>query len=316
MEEYKMSDKGGFHLRRMSPGDREEVTRLLFHSTNQYYKSIGRAPIFQGDELSPVDIFDVYERIDPGEGIVALDNQSRQIIGSCFVHPRETHVSLGIMNAHSDYFGRGVARTILAEIIHRAQDAGKAVRLVSSCFNLDSYSLYTRAGFVPFATFQDMFVEVPESGLPHPPPNDLPVRNATLDDVSEMAVLERRVTGISRIDDYRYFIRNDDNLWRTVIVESAGKMDGFLVSCGSNALNMIGPGVAGTQDQAAALLYAQLNNYRGRCPVLLVPAGCGDLVKLLYEWGARNCEMHVAQSYGRAQTPAGVVMPTFLPESG
>ena len=43
----------------------KEVTRLVFHSTNQYYESIGRAPIFQGDELSPADIFDVYQRIRP-----------------------------------------------------------------------------------------------------------------------------------------------------------------------------------------------------------------------------------------------------------
>ncbi|MDP6722833.1 MAG: GNAT family N-acetyltransferase, partial [Pirellulaceae bacterium] len=285
------------------------------HSTNRYYVSIGREPIFKGDDLAAADIFDVYERIDPGEGIVAVDDQSRKIIGSCFVHPRETHISLGIMNAHPDHFGRGVARAILVSIIDRARTADKPVRLVSSCFNLDSYSLYTRSGFVPFETFQDMFVEVPEGGLPHGPPNDLAVRSATVADVDEMASLERRISGISRISDYRYFIRNDDNLWRVSIVESSRGIDGFLVSCGSNALNMIGPGVASTQDQAAALFYDQLSHQQGRCPVLLVPVSCGDLVRQLYDWGARNCEMHVAQSYGSAQNPAGVVMPTFLPES-
>ncbi len=216
-----MSESGGFHLRQMSPDDRDEVSRLIFHSTNQYYASIGRQPIFKGDELSPCGIFDVYERIDPREGIVAVDDQSGQIIGSCFVHPRETHVSLGIMNAHPDHFGRGVARAILAEIIDRARKAEKSVRLVSSCFNLDSYSLYNRAGFVPFETFQDMCVAVPEGGLPHGPPNDLAVRSAALDDVDEMASLERRISGISRIGDYRYFVRNDDNLWRVSIVESS-----------------------------------------------------------------------------------------------
>ncbi len=310
-----MSKTEGFYLRAMSLDDRDEVSRLIFHSTNQYYVSIGRQPIFNGDELSASDIFDVYERIDPGEGIVAVDGESRQIIGSCFVHPRETHVSLGIMNVHPDHFGRGTARAILSEIIDRAQQADKPVRLVSSCFNLDSYSLYTRAGFVPFATFQDMFVDVPEGGLPHAPPNDLTVRSATLDDVEEMAALERAVSGISRVDDYRYFIRNDDNLWRVAIVESSEGIDGFLAACGSSALNMIGPGVARTQDRAAALFYDQLNHQQGRCPVLLVPVTCGDLVKQLYDWGARNCEMHVAQSHGPAQTPAGIVMPTFLPES-
>ena len=92
-----MSERVGFHLRQMSADDRDEVSRLIFHSTNRYYVSIGREPIFKGDELSPSDILDVYQRIDPGEGIVAVDAQSRQIIGSCFVHPRETHVSLGII---------------------------------------------------------------------------------------------------------------------------------------------------------------------------------------------------------------------------
>ena len=310
-----MSEKAGFQLRTMSADDRDEVTRLVFHSTNQYYLSIGRQPIFKGAESAPSDIFDVYQRIDPGEGIVAVDDQSSQVIGSCFVHPRETHFSLGIMNAHPDHFGRGGAREILAEILDRARQVNKPIRLVSSCFNLDSYSLYTRAGFVPFATFQDMYIEVPEGGLPHSPPNDLTVRSATLDDVSAMAELERTICGISRVDDYRYFIRNEDKLWRVSVVESSGGLDGFLVSCGSSALNMIGPGVASGQDQAAALCYDQLNSQRGRCPVLLAPVSCGALVRQLYLWGARNCEMHVAQSYGPAQTPAGVVMPTFLPES-
>jgi len=306
----------GFHLRTMSVEDRDEVSRLIFHSTNDYYELIGREKIFQGDELLPAAMFDVYEHIDPGKGLLAVDNHSNEIIGSCFVHPRETHVSLGIMNAHSSHFGRGVARALLARIMDDARQAEKPVRLVSSCFNLDSYSLYTRAGFVPFATFQDMFVEVPEGGLPHDPPNDLVVRPATLDDIAAMTSLELAISGISRTDDYRYFIRNEDNLWGVFVVGSADRLDGYLVSCASSALNMIGPGVARDEDQAAALMFAQLNHNRGRSPVLLVPVESGNLVKQLYDWGARNCEMHVAQSYGPAQQPSGVVMPTFLPETG
>lgn len=316
MDAAQQSTKHGFHLRNMMCDDRDEVSRLIFHSTNDYYESIGRQKIFQGDELLPADMFDVYAQIDPGQGLVAVDDHSDEIIGSCFVHPRETHVSLGIMNAHSAHFGRGVARSLLARIIDDATQAGKPVRLVSSCFNLDSYSLYTRTGFVPFATFQDMFVEVPEGGLPHDSPNDLVVRAATLDDVDAMASVERAISGISRIDDYRYFVRNDDDFWNVCVVESAEGVDGFLVSCSSPALNMIGPGVSRTEAQAAALMFAQMNHNRGRSPVLLAPVICSELVRQLYAWGARNCEMHVAQSYGPAQKPAGVVMPTFLPESG
>ena len=78
---------------------------------------------------------------------------------------------------------------------------------------------------------------------------------------------------------------------------------------------MVGDGPC-TEDQAAALMYAQLNMYRGRMPVFLLPVACGGLVRQLYAWGARNCEMHVAQVHGQAQPPRGVLLPTFLPETG
>jgi len=125
-----------------------------------------------------------------------------------------------------------------------------------------------------------------------------------------------RISGISRRNDYEYFLRDMDGFWHMSVVQSADGIDGFLVSCGSQAFNMLGPGVARTEDQAAALIYTELNRHRGRAPVFLVPVGCGDLVGQLYAWGARNCEMHVAQAHGPAQPPAGIVMPTFLPETG
>lgn len=300
----------------MQPADREAISRLIFHSTNQYYESIGREPIFQGEELDPAIMFDVYQTLDPNQGLVAVDNKTDGIIGLCFVHPRETHFSLGIMNVHPDHFGRGVARTLLSRIIEMAMTENKPVRLVSSCLNLDSYSLYTRAGFIPFCTFQDMFLEVPENGLTFDPPNDLIVRPGRLDDVEGMVAIEREVAGITRRNDYDYFLRNDKGFWHVSVVESNGQLDGFLISCGSQASNMLGPGVARTEDQAIALIYAELNQHAGHTPVFLVPVNCGELVQQLYKWGARNCEMHVAQSYGLAQQPAGIIMPTFLPESG
>jgi GNAT superfamily N-acetyltransferase len=304
-----------FMIRPMEPGDREAVARLIFHSTNRYYRSIGRPPIFPGDELSPAVFFDVYQQIDPGQGLVAIDQNTRNLVGSCFVHPREQHVSLGIMNVCPENFGRGIARQLIRRII--ADAAGKPVRLVSSCLNLDSYSLYTRAGFVPFCTYQDMLLSVPASGLAHEPPAGVVVRAATPEDVEAMAALEAEIAGITRRNDYRYFIANPDGLWHVSVIDAAGGgLAGFLVSCRAEACNMLGPGVARTETQAAALLHAELNQQRGRTPVFLVPVHCGELVAQLYRWGARNCELHVGQSCGPAQTPRGVTMPTFLPETG
>ena len=76
--------------------------------------------------------FDVYEDLDPGCCVVAELQETGRIIGSCFYHPRPTHVSLGIMNAHPSYFGLGVARKLLDFICAFADDQQKPVRLVSS----------------------------------------------------------------------------------------------------------------------------------------------------------------------------------------
>ena len=131
-----------------------------------------------------------------------------------------------------------------------------------------------------------------------------------------MTALELSVSGISRKADYEYFINNPDELWHVAVVESSGTLEGFLVSCGSQAFNMIGPGVMRTEDQAAALLYHQLNQHPGRSPVFLLPVSCGKLAQHAYSWGGLNCEMHVAQSHGEARPFSGVAMPTFLPETG
>lgn len=306
----------GFHIRNMKPGDREEIARLIHHSLNAYYESIGRGKLLSGDPLSAAVFFDVYWKIDPDEGIVAVDDETKQIIGSCFVHPRETHISLGIMNAHHEHFGRGVARSLLTAITDRGKAEDKPVRLVSSCLNLDSYSLYTRGGFVPFNTFQDLMVKVPEHGLEHPAPEGITVREATLDDVGAMVTIEMVVSGISRRSDYEYFIRNEEGFWHTSVIAGKNGLEGFLVSCGSPSFNMLGPGVAREERQAAALIHAELNQHPGRSPIVLAPVNCGALVKQIYDWGGRNTEMHVAQSFGPASAAKGVVMPTFLPETG
>ena len=62
------------------------------------------------------------------------------------------------MNVHPNHFGRSVAGRLLRHIIEVADAKQQPLRLVSSAMNLDSFSLYTRAGFVPQAAYQDMIL--------------------------------------------------------------------------------------------------------------------------------------------------------------
>ena len=150
-------------LRRLHESEWDEVATLIFDSTNSWYQKNFSKNVFNGQPSAARVFPEVYEMMDPGCCIIA--ESGGRMAGSCFVHPRETHFSLGIMNVHPKFYGRGIAGVILREIIAMAEAESKPVRLVSSAMNLDSFSLYTRHGFVPRATYQDMFLPVPEDGL-------------------------------------------------------------------------------------------------------------------------------------------------------
>ena len=299
-------------IRRMMSGQRDEVAALVRVSTNAWYEAHGREAIFTGDVTATRVFCDVYEAMDPGCCLVAVEDDSGKILGSCFYHPRRVHVSLGIMNVHPDAAGRGIARQLLERIITEADRQGLPVRLVSSAINLDSFSLYTRAGFVPRMSFQDMFVKdaarVPE--LPG-------TREATAEDVEAMAALEAELVGIERADDYRFFIDNAQGIWRTLVhTDQRGAIDGFLASVHHPGSHMLGPGVMRSDEAAAALIANHLRFYSDSTPVFLVPCDRADLVATLYGWGARNCELHFAQVRGAWREPTGIIIPTFMPETG
>ena len=310
-----MSD---IRLRIMERGDWAEVSQLIRVSTNAWYQGAGRGPVFNCGPLEMELFCRVYEDLDPGCCVVAESIADGRLAGSCFFHPRPTHFSLGIMNVHPDFFGQHVASRLLRFITDRADAEGKPTRLVSSAMNLDSYSLYTRAGFVPRIAFQDMTIKVPREGLTHLPTVGAgKVRPARPADVPRMAELEFALVGIRREKDYRYFLENRESVWNTSVIESAdGRMTGFLSSISHPASNMLGPGVARTQDAAAALILAHLDHHRDKSPVFLVPVECADLVRTLYSWGAKNTQIHFAQVRGPHTPPTGIIFPTFMPETG
>ena len=310
--------KSEMKLRRLQPDEWDEVATLIFDSTNTWYSKNYSKNVFTGDPSVTRVFPEVYEALDPGACVVAECARTGRLAGSCFVHPRETHYSLGIMNVHPKFYGQGVAGAILGEIISLAQRDGKPVRLVSSAMNLDSFSLYTKHGFVPRAAFQDMYLAVPEDGLSAEAPAGFErVREAGIEDVEAIADLEMELSHIRREKDYRHFIENAAGIWHVSVIEGAGGgIDGFLCSVNHPGSNLLGPGVMRSQADAVALLFAELAVHRGRTPVFLIPVEAAELVQVAYSWGARNCEMHFCQVLGEFKRFDGIAMPTFMPETG
>jgi len=294
--------------------DRSEIAALIHCSTNAWYQCHGLGDIFSAGPESCGLFVDVYQQLDEGYHWIARDQQGA-ICGSCFFHPRETHLGLGIMNVHPDYFGRRLASRLLAKADELA--GGLPVRLLSSALNLDSYSLYQRGGFTPYALYQDMAIRVPSQGFAYPRLTRGQVRAARLDDLPAILELEREILGIERQRDIAYFLNDTSGLWRVAVWELDDRIGGYLASVAHPASRMLGPGCCHSEEIALELLGWMLDSHhRGTTPVVLVPAERSALSQVLLRWGGRICELHIAQVKGQAQQPGGVVMPSFLPESG
>jgi len=305
-----------FYLSRLKSDQWDEAARLLHASLSDWYEKNLNQPGKFGARWQPMRIFPlVYEALDPGMAITACDDGSGELMGICFYHPRETHVALGIVGTAPEAGRRGVARAMVEEALSLASKAGLPVRLVSSAMSLDSFSLYTRLGFVPHTFFQDMVV--PEWKSPPPPQGAERVRMASLDDAAAIADLEYRLHGIRRLKDYRYFLENREGVWSVWVSQAeGGGLDGFLCGLSTDGSQMLGPGVMEGEAQAQALIHVAHESRPDWSPVFLVPSAAPLLVSTLYRCGARNLELHVAQSKGPCQPMRGIGMPTFMPETG
>jgi hypothetical protein len=158
---------------------------------------------------------------------------------------------------------------------------------------------------------------VPKAGLMFDAPRRSQVRPATMDDVPAMVALEAELTGIRRGGDFAHFVTNAEGIWHMSVLDgTADGLDAFVGSVAHPGSRMVGPGVARTEDDAAAVLLAELDRHRGRSPVFLVPVDAPNLVARAYAWGGRNVEMHVHQVRGVCPPFGGVTLPTFMPETG
>ena len=307
-------------LRPLTPEDVTEHADLLYVSFNFWYWKHGWGrDYFTCNPHDTAIFYQIYNDLSPDCSIAAFEPASGRMMGSCFYHPREHHVSLGIMSVHPNYLGRGVGRALVNHITDYVDNNGyKSCRIASSAINMDSFSLYNRSGFVPRVVHQDMVLTVPETGLAAAPyAGQEQVRDATLADVSGMGDLEMAVSNIRRERDYRYAIENPRHVLHAAVYENdQQEIDGFMISVRHPALNMLGPCVARSEAIALALIRNELERFRGTWALFVIPMQKRTMVEQLYQWGAVNVETHLLSVRGEFREFNGVNMPSFLPETG
>jgi GNAT superfamily N-acetyltransferase len=282
--------------------EHEAVAELLHRALVGWYETrLGQGSRF-GDRSEPFRLIPkVYAALDPGEAIAAREANGGALLGVCFVHPRPTHLSVGIVAVAPEAQGRGIARGLLTRALARADELRVPARLVSSLLNLDSYSLYTRHGFVPEEVYQDVVITVPVGGLDLPPSvrarvASVRVRQAEPGEAENIAAYEHARRGIHRPADHALFLANRVGDWRVWVAEdAAGALTGYLVASVHPHHRAVGPGAVDDDVTAEALLLTALDAYRGGSALVLVPAAAAGLVAHLYALGGRNVELHVAQ---------------------
>ncbi|MDD3589994.1 MAG: GNAT family N-acetyltransferase [Thermoguttaceae bacterium] len=306
-----------FIIRLKKESDNPAVDKLIMDSLNVWYRKNRGFDVFV-PSLEAASIFTrIYDQLDPDCCVVAEDPENGALAGACFYHPRSTHVALGIMNVAPDYFGQKVSSKILNYVVDFAKERNQVLRLVSSSMNLDSFSVYSKAGFVPRAMFRDVKIEVPAEGFDDSL-EGATLRDAELADVDAIVELELELYGVERAKDYRFFIENKDGIWGTSVLvnDETGAINGVMASARDPGSNMVGPGAVRTERQAAALIKRELNRYKGEwAPIVLIPTDCVELGRETYAMGGVNTETHVAQTLGEAPVKKGVIIPTFMPET-
>lgn len=310
--------KQSFTLRPLGDSDVPEYSRLVYDSFNAWYSRHGwKRNYFACKPDQTAVFYDIYNDLTPGSSVAVFDERSGRMIGACFYHPREHHVSLGIMSVHKDYWGLGVGRMMVEHILKFTKDNGyKSCRLVGSAVNMDSFSLYNRCGFTPRCVYHDMVIDVPEPAMGYAAGRE-GVRDAHPEDAAAMGALELEISGIMRQMDYRYAIENPRRVLHAAVhQESRGRIDGFMISLRHPALNMLGPCVARSEESALSLISSELRRFKGTRALMVVPTDKRNLVDTLYKWGAVNVETHLKQVWGHFQPFKGVDMPSFLPETG
>lgn len=307
-----------FEMRPLNHGDRSEYADLVHSSFNAWYWKKGwGTDYFRCPPEDAAIFYDIYNDLAPGRSVAAVNTKTGRLMGACFYHPRERHVSLGIMSVHPSYFGRGIGRALVNHIIDFTDSGGfSSLRLVGSAINMDSFSLYNRAGFVPVKCYHDMVIQVPPNGVGSAPAEVKLVRDARIEDAAAMGDIEFEISGIRRLEDYLYATENRRGVFEVKVLEGERGLDGFMISIRHPALNMIGPGVSRIQDGACALVHSCLGRYRGEGVLCVIPMDCTSLVRQMYDWKARNVETHLFQVRGEFKPFDGVSIPSFLPETG
>lgn len=222
--------------------------------------------------------------------------QDGRIAGSGFLDQRDPIGGVGPISVDPAVQKGGVGRAIMHALLARGE-VSAGIRLVQDAFNTVSMPLYASLGF----EVKEPLVLI--GGTPRSrPPDEVEVRQMTLEDLDACAELCVRVHGLARTGELRDSLRNVPPF---VVVR-----DGCITAY-TSSVTMRGHGVAETEADMTALLWGAAAA-TAEPPAFLLPIRQASFFRWCLSKGLRVIKPMNLMAIGAYQEPRGCWFPSIL----
>lgn len=291
-------------IRPMSPHDVDIVAAVIVRAFNTVNARYGYPSEFPEPEPS-VLMSRFYLAEDPDGCLVALRDGA--VCGSIFARHRGDTVSVGPVAVDPASQGIGVGRRMMQAVFDLYPDAA-SFRLVQAAFNKESYSLYSRTGFVavePLLRLERPPAPVmPEEGEPH-------VRRAAVEEAPAIAELDRRLMGVERDRELAIIF----GMGRVYVCDDGGGMQGYLATFPTPGPVFLGPAVAHSEDQVNALVRAALRAIGSHPVTLHLPTRFASTIDECYRLGFRLFSLETFMVRGEWHMEEAAHLRSTFPET-
>ncbi len=291
-------------IRTMSEDDVHVVAPVIARAFNAVNARYGYPSEFP-DPIISVLMARYYLSQDP-EGCLVAERDGN-ICGSVFGRRRGDHVSIGPVSVDPASQAIGVGRRMM-QALFDAYPGAASFRLSQAAFNKESFSLYSKTGFV--AAEQLLRLERPPD--PAAPQEDEPlVRAVTVENAPVVADLDRRLTGVERGRE----LPTHFGMGRVYVHGGDTGIQGYLATMPTPDRIFLGPAVAQSEAQLAALIRAALRDAGPGAVGLHLPARLDPTIAECFRLGFRLFCLETLMVRGEWRTPPAPYVHSMFPEA-
>jgi len=288
----------------MSPDDIHVVAPVITRAFNTVNARYGYPSEFPEPNVSTL-MSRYYLSQDP-EGCLVAERDGN-ICGSVFGRRRGDRVSVGPVSVDPACQAIGVGRRMMEALFDLYPDA-VSFRLTQAAFNKESFSLYSKTGFV--AAEQLLRLERPPA--PVTPEEDEPhVRVVTAENAPLVADLDRRLTGAERERELATLF----GMGRVYVYGGDSDIQGYVATMPTPGPTLLGPAVAHSEAQLGALVRAALRDIGPRASGLHLPARFAPTIDECYRLGFRLFSLETFMVRGEWSPPQALYLHSLFPET-